>query len=116
MENDETKAAQAVDHHGLVGRLLKMLDYVLDKDDSEELKLEITISGANWETDEDDEIGEYPPTLTDTVPLVIEESSTTDELCSETFDREELEDIRRRLSANTEVRQPETKPKTQADQ
>ena len=106
MEKDEIKSEQAVDHHGLVGRLLAMLDYVLDKDDSDELKLEITISGANWEEDEDDEIGEYPPTLTDTVPLVIEESSTTDELCSESFDRYELEEVRRRLSANDEPSHP----------
>ena len=88
---------QAVAHHGLVGRLLAMLDYVLDKDDSDELKLEITISGANWEEDED---GDYPPQLTDACPLVIEESATDDELCSESFAKWELEEIRRRLSAN----------------
>jgi hypothetical protein len=89
----------------LVRRLLDALEYVLDKDDSEELQIEITFHGANWETDDedgDDGLYEYPPTLTDTCPLTILEFSTTDELSGERFEKRDLEELRALLSLNTD--------------
>ena len=80
----------------LVSRLIKALDYVLEKDDSDEVSLEITFHGANWQTDDEgdeEDASEYPPTLGDTVPLDTMEFSTTEELSGERFDKRDLREL-----------------------
>ena len=100
-----TEKRVSVGSSDLVRRLLEALEYVLDKDDSEELQIELTFHGANWQTDEDDEddgLYEYPPTLSDTCPLTILEFSTTDALSRERFEKRDLEELRALLAPNAQ--------------
>ena len=118
MNNPETSTARraGVGVPRLVSRLVEMLDYALSDKESEELILEVTIHGLAWEEDERSDLTEDENPdgmfneryLGDGVPLVSEEFSTTDERCpfgKDTISREDLQELRRLLTANSVINQ-----------
>lgn len=97
LPEDGAATRSEVASNDLVRRLVQALDYVLNEDTSDELRVEFTFHGANWQEDEDDE---YPPLLSDSVPLDIVEFSTNDELPGDWFEKRHLRELRELLTAN----------------
>lgn len=80
----------------MIKRMVEILDYALDKSESDELLLRFEMEGANWEEDEEEDPAyQYPPQLTDICPLSRQEFGTCDELgYPEPISREDLEELR----------------------
>lgn len=84
------------DMNKMIEKIVEILDYALDKSESDELLLRFEMEGANWVEDEEEDLAyQYPPQLSDPCLLAGGEFGTCDEIgYPELIDRFELEQLR----------------------